>query len=68
MVIINDGRPRKICEKCKAEVPYLLSVNWGQQSRCPICKQIVELNKCIVFPGEEGYSENITIFNKLVEK
>ena len=40
--------PKKVCYKCKQEIPYLISMGCGKRFKCPKCDQIVEMHKCVV--------------------
>ena len=47
---------KKVCYKCKQEVPYFVSVNGGEKFKCPCCLGFVDILKCIV-----DESNNLTI-------
>lgn len=65
-------KPKKICNKCKKEIPHLISMGCGKRFKCPLCLQIVDFHKCIImnptiFPMRKEHvttSEAITTVQK----
>lgn len=63
MVEINYcHKLKKICEKCKSVIPYVVSFEGGTKFKCPVCKQFVNYHKCIISNTDSDV--NLVIENK----
>ena len=62
MSVSYSRKVKKICEKCKKEVPYFISVDNGKKFKCPLCKAFVDFLKCILIQEEsQEQKTNMTV-------
>ena len=41
-------KPQMVCEKCGKKIEYVVCYNNGKKNKCPKCKKVVNILKCVI--------------------